>query len=171
MTPTTTRRHHARDPPGSGAPRPLLRVLLFPWTVSGLPVTGGLPRGLGACQLCALRRGEVVAHRTRSGSESLEVRDRSGRKASLAGRPPCCRRVSSSAPALMRHREKMHCSPNVLKVERSADVPGPKSGVHGLYCQSGREYKHQSRAVLSSAFPLVTISTWVSTTIRSGSST
>ena len=44
----------ARDPPGSGASRPLLRVLWFRKTVSGPLVTGGLPRTVvGTCQLCA----------------------------------------------------------------------------------------------------------------------
>ena len=50
------------------------------------------------------------------------------------GWPPYCRRVSSRAPALMRHKEKRRCSPTSTRRERGADVPGPKSGVHGLSC-------------------------------------
>ena len=42
------------------------------------------------------------------------------------GRPPYC--------PLMRHKEKRRCSPTAVGVGRSADVPGPKSGVHGKTC-------------------------------------
>ena len=50
------------------------------------------------------------------------------------GRPPYCRRVSFRALYLMRHKEKRRCSPTRTRRERGADVPGPKSGVHGLWC-------------------------------------
>ena len=84
------------------------------------------------------------------------------------GRPPYRRRVSFGAPALMRHRENIRCGPTRTRRERGADVPGPKSDVHGLSCLVREETTSSTKVVLCSRVHLLAILTWRAAAAISG---
>ena len=86
----TTRRHHARDPPGSGASRPHLRVLPVrrPFQVRLLREACLVDSRRVSC--AQRKRGEVVAHRSLLGRRTQKVRGRSGNRTASLSRDEGC---------------------------------------------------------------------------------